>query len=70
MARFCNCLLRLMSTKLIVYLTLKASFCAIGCFHNYFRLLKVNVAANWSTTATSSLILLFNFAEGNQLYIG
>ena len=26
-----------MSTKLIIYLTLKASFCAIGCFHNYFR---------------------------------
>ena len=33
------------------------------------QLSKVNVAANWSTTATSSLILLFNFAEGNQPYI-
>ena len=82
MARFHNCLLRLMSTKLIIYLTLKASCCAIGCFHNYFRpqrqskaqgkletAFKSQMAANWSTTATSLLILLFNFAEGNQPYI-
>ena len=34
---FHSCLLRLMSTKLIIYLTLKALFCTIRCFHNYFR---------------------------------